>query len=242
MSGEAGIMAFIQMIRPRKSTFAKLRVGSLGDGGYVVPDDLAGISHVLSIGVGNEVSFDLHFAKLGIPVIQYDPSVEGPPLPHPQFSFHRLAWQEHDDDRGLCLASMLERHELTQSNNLILKFDVEGAEWAAIRSVGPDTLKHFRLVTCELHGLQRLFDAPFLAQARYLVQALTAHHTVVHLHANNCCGISLIDGVPVPAVIEITLLRNDRSEFWPCFDPIPGPLDFRNMTDRPDLTLNAFGS
>jgi hypothetical protein len=44
MSGEAGIMAFIQMIRPRKSTFAKLRVGSLGDGGDVVPDDFCNMT------------------------------------------------------------------------------------------------------------------------------------------------------------------------------------------------------
>jgi hypothetical protein len=63
---------------------------------------------------------------------------------------------------------------------------------------------------------------------------------VVHLHANNCCGFSLIEGVPVPAVLELTLLRKDRSTFSPCDDPIPGPLDYPNMNDRPDLVLRSF--
>ncbi len=240
MSGEAGVLAFLQMLRQRKSRFQKRRIGSLGDGGYVCPDDLQGISHVLSIGIGNEVSFDLHFANAGVPVYQYDHTIEGPPVAHPLFSFNRIAWAEQDGEQSLSLNGMLSRHGLTRSNDGLLKFDVEGAEWDAFRSVGPDTLKHFRLIACELHGLQNLFNRQFMNQARDLLQALTAHHTVTHLHANNCCGVSLVDGVPVPAVLEITLLRNDRSEFSPCSDPIPGPLDYPNMTDRPDLVLNAF--
>ena len=52
--------------------------------------------------------------------------------------------------------------------------------------------------------------------------------------------LSIIEGIPLPAVIELTLLRNDRSKFSLSKSPIPGPLDFPNMKDRPDLILNPF--
>jgi hypothetical protein len=241
MSSQAKILSLLQHIQPRNSTFAKTRIGSLGDGGYVLPNDLCGISHVLSIGIGNEVSFDLHFAELGVPVYQYDPSVAGSPVPHSKFDFNRCAWGEVDSEQSITLNRMLDTHGLTQTNDAILKFDVEGAEWPAMRVVSVDMLKHFRVIVCELHALNNLANAAFLDQARELFTVLTAHHTVVHLHANNCCGMSLVEGIPVPAVLELTLLRNDRSKFSPCLDAIPGPLDYPNMTDRPDLVLNPFG-
>jgi hypothetical protein len=241
MSGQAKVLSMLRKMQQRKSSFRKIRIGSLGDGGYVVPDDLAGISHVISIGIGQEVSFDLHFARLNIPVYQYDPTVSGPPIAHPSFNFNRLAWSEADSEQSVTLTSMLNKHSLTETNDVILKFDVEGAEWGAINATSVETLKHFRLIVCELHGLQGLANAPFLERATEFLTLLTVYHTVVHVHANNCCGMSLVDGIPVPAVMELTLLRNDRSEFLPCTDPIPGPLDYPNMTDRPDLMLNAFG-
>jgi hypothetical protein len=231
----------LQCLQQRKSAFSKVRIGSLGDGGYVLPDDLAKISHVLSIGVGQEVSFDLHFAARDVPVHQYDPTVAAPPVPHPRFSFNRMAWGETEGDQSISLNRMLSENAMTDSNDVILKFDVEGAEWTAIRSVSVDVLKHFRIIVCELHGLNNLANAPFLAQAVDLVALLTANHTVVHVHANNCCGMTLVDGIPMPAVLELSLLRNDRSDFSPCMDPIPGPLDYPNMTDRPELVLNPFG-
>jgi hypothetical protein len=241
VSNQAKVLSMLQKIQQRKSRFPKVRVGSLGDGGYVVPDDLVGISHVLSIGVGQEVSFDLHFATLDIPVHQYDPTVAGPPVAHPRFAFNRIAWGETDGDESISLNRMLTANSLTETNDVIFKFDVEGAEWTAIRSASVDVLKHFRIIVCELHGLNNLVNAPFLDQAVDLVTLLTTSHTVVHVHANNCCGMTLVDGIPMPAVLELTFLRDDRSKFSPCLDPIPGPLDYPNMTDRPDLMLNPFG-
>jgi len=75
MSRQSEVLSIVNLIKPNNSLFKKIRVGSLGDGGYVVPDDLKGIESVLSIGIGDEVSFDLDFAKKDIPVYQYDPTI-----------------------------------------------------------------------------------------------------------------------------------------------------------------------
>ena len=129
MLAQAKVLGLLQKMQQQNSAFSKIRVGSMGDGGYVLPDDLDGISHVLSIGVGQEVSFDLHFATRGVPIHQYDPTVAGPPVVHPNFLFNCLGWGEADGDQTISLGTMLSAHRLTETNDVILKFDVEGAEW-----------------------------------------------------------------------------------------------------------------
>lgn len=241
MSGQTEVLSIMAKLRPFRCDMGKIRVGALADGGYVLPDDCDGLTGLLSLGVGGDVSFDEQFARRGVPIYQYDPTVEGPPTAHENFHFHKTAWGPADEPGVLSLASIMQAHGLYGSNDALLKFDIEGGEWEALTTVTPDHLKAFRIIACELHALHALYDRDSMDRVRQAINLLTQHHTVVHLHANNCCGITLVEGVPVPAVIELTLLRNDRSSFTPSDEPIPGPLDFPNMDDRPDLVLRPFG-
>ena len=63
----------------------------------------------------------------------------------------------------------------------------------------------------------------------------------MHLHANNYRGVAVVEGVPVPDVIELSLLRHDLDDFPSlAADPIPGPLDRPNHPLLPDICLNVF--
>lgn len=241
MSGQIEVLAILRMLRPWKSIHDKVRIGAMGDGGYVFPDDLKGINNVVSLGIGDNVSFDQVFANAGASVYQYDPTVEGPPVQHGNFHFHKVAWSHEDGPGAATLQRIMESHDLRDGNDAILKFDTEGCEWEAVKATPPDVFKHFRIIACELHGLNNLHHPDFRQQVRQCLEILTRQHTAVHIHANNCCGMTLVEGIPVPAVLEATFLRNDRSAFVPANDPMPGPLDFPNMPDRPDLVLNPFG-
>ena len=237
MSLQLEILAITRRLRPLKSSYKKIRIGSLGDGGYVLPNDLENINSVLSIGIGNEVSFDSHFAQQGISIYQYDPTIDAPPVNHSNFKFHKISWGAVDNETTRSLVTMNEIHGVNQTHDAILKFDTEGAEWETLPLIDPNILKSYRIIVCELHGITSIGNVEFRKMVENTLQILTTSHTVVHLHANNCCGINVIEGVPIPAVVEITLLRNDRSEFTSSFEAIPGPLDFPNMSERPDLIL-----
>jgi len=240
MSLQSEILSIMKMLAPNDPEMGKVRVGSLGDGGYVLPNDLDDIESVLSIGIGDEDSFDLHFAKKNIPVFQYDHTVESAASAHNNYYFHKIAWDPIDSESTRSLATMIKAHGIDKSQNGILKFDTEGAEWDCMPDISSEILQHFRIIICELHGLTSIGNYKHLETVRKTLQLLTRHHTAVHLHANNCCGLSIVEGIPIPAVIELTLLRNDRSNFKPSTSPIPGPLDFPSLNDRPDLVLTPF--
>ena len=64
-----------------------IRLGPDSDGGYLVPDDLAGIKACFSPGVAQVSGFERDCANLGMQVFLADRSVENPPESHRLFEF-----------------------------------------------------------------------------------------------------------------------------------------------------------
>lgn len=62
------VRSFIHELRPLQPSTPMRRVGKIGDGGYVLPNDLEGITALISPGVSDETSFDTEIASMGIPV------------------------------------------------------------------------------------------------------------------------------------------------------------------------------
>jgi hypothetical protein len=62
MITQKNILDLLSLIKPHTPACGLIRVGSAGDGGYVIPDDLKGVDAVISIGIGKEVSFDKYFS------------------------------------------------------------------------------------------------------------------------------------------------------------------------------------
>lgn len=233
------IMNMLFKLQMHDTDIEKVRIGSLGDGGYVIPDDLAGIKALISIGIGREASFDLDFANRGFKVFQYDHTVKAPPVSHRNFLFNKIGWSSKNSDGFITLSKILENNNL-DSGDLVLKFDVENAEWDALSDISPDLLKRFRIITCEFHKFHCLEDISFFQKVKRVIDLLTENHTVVHIHPNNCCGVALVAGIVVPKTIEFSFLRNDRSSFYPSHASIPSGLDYPNVKRRPEIILTPF--
>jgi hypothetical protein len=127
------------------------------------------------------------------------------------------------------------------SDDLILKFDVEGAEWEALENVSAEKLKRFRIIVCELHNLPGIeFNGGLYEKAVKVIAALSKYHRVVHVHANNCCGMTIKQNLPIPYLAEFTFLRKDRANFTASHAPIPGPLDYRNVDTQDEIHMDIF--
>ena len=242
MPTQKHILYLLELLRRYDASIPKVRIGALGDGGYVLNDDLENIDGVLSLGIGGEVSFDLHFANNNIKVYQYDPTVEGPPITHPNFVFRKLWWDKEDGPESRSLATMIDENGLGSSTNLVLKFDVEGAEWRAMESVTPEILSKFRVIVTELHDFCHLSAPAMYVYIGNILRLLTTHHMVTHIHPNNSNPVIPVFGIPMPNVMEVSFLRKDRAEFVRSTAPIPSELDYPNAKNYPDIVLTGFSN
>jgi hypothetical protein len=73
-----------------------------------------------------------------------------------------------------------------------------------------------------------------------IFRKLNDQFSVVHLHPNNCCGQLHYQGVQIPRVVEVTLIRNDRyQKSSQVFDSIiPHELDVPNVPGKRELALS----
>lgn len=240
---QADILSLLSLLRPQAQAGGKIRLGAPYDGGYVLPDAALDCDAVLSIGIGTDVSFDLALAERGMPVFQYDHTVPAPPVAHERFRFARLGWGPTTTEPFVSLDNMLSQLKEAGSVRPLLKFDIEGGEYDVLEAIDPDALASFPVIVCELHSLSSLADPVFHARMRHCLGVLTRHHAPVHLHANNYGIMALVGGVPIPDVLEVSLLRRDLGILpHAASDPIPGPLDRPNHPLHPDLCMTPFNA
>lgn len=218
----------------------KVRVGRDQDGGYVMLDDFAGVTTALSLGIGDDASWDADVAARGIRVLQSDPSAERAPTADERLVFEPLRIAGQDQDGALSIAGVLARHAVGPDEPLLLKIDIEGAEWDVLRAADEAVLGRFRQVVCEFHDLDRLGEPEFGARAAEVFAKLARTHLVSHVHGNNRAGFANVANVMVPQSLEVSFAL--RQAYRPSLAPLqfPTPLDRPNEPGRADLYLGSF--
>lgn len=237
------VRAILRLIEPRDAIgVRKVRLGNPHDGGYVMLDDFDGIAAAYSLGISDDVSWDRDVAARGIDVFQYDHTVEGPPEGDARFRFHRIgiAGEDSADGAFRSLPSLLRENGHRDGGDLLLKCDIETAEWQALAALSPDELQLFRQIVVEVHGLRDLHQPAFAALAEPVFAVLAASHAVVHVHGNNHAACAVTAGVPVPTVLELTYVRREGKRFARPRRPFPGPLDRPNNPAAADHALGFF--
>lgn len=233
------LLGLLERLHPVMTEHDLRRLGPLGDGGYLVPDDLDGITACFSPGVGELSGFELDCVELGMRAHLADASVDAPQFADDRLDFIPKFVRAVPDADSITLDHWVSAAEPERADDLLLQIDIEGDEWGVFLDAPSTVLDRFRIIVAEFHDLERLFLAdsfPFLALA---FEKLLQTHTCVHIHPNNCRRPSTKGGITIPNVVEFTFLRNDR------FDPsrvtyatqFPHPLDADNLEVLESVTL-----
>ena len=240
--GQADILDLLKMIRPWTMTAtSKVRIGNDNDGGYVLPAIALDCDAAVSIGIGTDVSFDSVLAERGTRILQFDHTIECPPIQHANFIFAKLGWGPKTVGEFISFDKIHSRLMKLKPKHALLKFDIEGEEFDVLESTRLEHLAVFEVIACEVHYMERLGDPLFFAKVRDSFLKLTTNHVPVHLHANNYQPMVMVEGIPIPRVLEISFLRRDLDHFRGfSSDPIPGPLDRPNHRGVADLCMNPF--
>jgi FkbM family methyltransferase len=235
------ILSVISKLAPQPSPYPLIRIGGNSDGGYLVPDDLDGVVACFSPGVAESADFELDLAKHGVKSFMADFSVDRAPFEHELFDFEKLFVATYNEEGKFVRLDDWISAKVHDSGDLILQMDIEGNEWSVLADMSVDTLSRFRLIVLELHGLDTLITSPTgISIFETVVKKLTSQFTVVHLHANNCCGQLDYKGVKIPRVLEVSLIRNNRYDSNLRTHPpvIPNPLDAPNAAGKQEIMLS----
>jgi hypothetical protein len=226
----------LHALRPRAIKTPLIRIGGDGDGGYLLPDDLAGVTACISPGVSDTVTFDQAMADRGIEVFMADASVKGPPIQNDRFHFVKKFLDVYEDDTHMRLDSLCAM--VSPDGDRILQIDIEGAEYRVILDASDEALKSFRIIVAEFHHLTRMFGKFQFDVIRATFEKLLRFYDVVHIHPNNVCGPTVRGSLSIAPVMEFTFYRKDRVEIDETRRlDFPHPLDANNLNNRPTLPL-----
>lgn len=219
-----------------------IRIGGSSDGGYIIPDDLLNIAACYSPGVCESAYFEDDLQKrFSIPSHLADFSVDGPPHDFIPKTFLKKFLGSRNDDTYVTLADWMKLTEPSASSqDFILQMDIEGAEYETILSTSMESIGKFRILVLEVHGFDNWADPKYFSIVDSFFTKLLQSFTIVHAHANNCCGTSIISGIEFPNVFEISLIRNDRYDSPLGYAKFPNPLDQPNVKYKPEIEISDY--
>jgi hypothetical protein len=232
------VKQLLAKLSPLRSPNELIRLGPDGDGGYLVPDDLAGIEACFSPGVSNVAGFELDCAKRGMKVFMADASVDGPPVKHPSFRFVPKFIGGATEGNFIRLEDWVTQEVGDSSADLLLQMDIEGFEYESILAAPDSILKRFRIMVIEFHDMEFLFSAPIFRFHRLVFEKILRSHACVHIHPNNFCAPMTVGDLESLQMAEFTFLRRDRMSVPnpPFANRFPHPLD-RDNTERRSYAL-----
>ena len=145
----------LQNLRPYDFPGSKrIRLGPEYDGGYVLLDEsLKDVEVVYSYGVETNSDFELRFCESYNAIARlYDHTVEEAPLKRDFFYFNKEGVGPEKTSNCNTIGSHIKENG-DDGKQLLLKMDVEGAEWDALLQTPDSVLKLFNQIAIEVHGL-----------------------------------------------------------------------------------------
>lgn len=123
------------------------------DGGYVLLDDFHDYHVAYSLGINDDISWGKDIAAHDIDVYCYDHTINALPESNPKLHFNKIGIGSTDSlgTSLLSLSTILTLNRHGNETGMIMKMDVERAEWDVIRSVPTETLERFSQITFDFH-------------------------------------------------------------------------------------------
>jgi hypothetical protein len=207
-AGRAAFLAELQPVVLKNCTLK--RFGSTNDGGYLICDNLGEeIQSAYSYGVGPNDEFGCDVSRrYRVPVHQYDcfdparPTCEGGVF---RFNNECLGPSAARDSDGHIFDSL--QNQIARNGDagkrLLVKIDIEGAEWDALLATPDAVLDRIDQLAMELH-------VPNGVTTRHMraIRKLKEQFHVVNLHYNNCACVSTME--PLRSWAFQVLLVNKR--------------------------------
>ena len=211
------------------------RVGRDHDGGYVMQKPFSVNKIAYSIGISQDVSWDLDMAADGYQVYQYDHTIKGLPEENAAFHWKKIGITGEEETPELKnLTTLLRDNGHADASGMVLKIDVEGYEWNVFAGLTEKTLLQFDQIVAELHNMTAEEDRELKIRA---LENLSKTHKAVHIHANNFGAVDYCGDLIMPDTLEVTWVRKDLCSDTRFMGVLPRPVDRRCDALTPEIIL-----
>lgn len=226
----------------------RIRIGSEGDGGYVLLDKgLEDIDVLYSYGVENNSDFERMFCENYSAIARlYDHTVDAAPVESNLLFFHKEGIGSKKTKHCNTLENHIEQNK-DKGKNMILKMDVEGAEWDTLPNIPDAVFGLFDQLVIEIHFLHSKtpqnkgdnLSESEIAKKNNALKKITQSYYLYHVHANNYSPLFYYNGLKIPNCMELTFVNKKvfkpsrRSE---CI--FPTVLDRPCNPERKDIDLH----
>ena len=224
------ILAELQPVALKNCTLK--RFGSANDGGYLMCENLIepiDAAYWYGVGINDDWGCDVS-RRYHVPVQQYDCFDPARPTCNPGqpgFVFHNECVGDRTGYRNSHFFDTLQnqiRKNGDIGRRLIIKMDIEGAEWDSLLAAPDELLASIPQIAMEMHG----FDDPKILE---VLRKLKRNFYLVNLHFNNWSCTP--KAAPLPAWAYQVLWVNKRIGVVDPAAPIPAPMSPLNAPDSP---------
>ena len=223
--------------------FSKKRLGRNGDGGYVLPMDfLKDVEAVVVFGINDEDSFEKDLANYidpkKVPFFLCDPFVGYSSEGKNDFTFCSLGLGGETKENMITWPDFCRKFGL-QGKKVLLKVDIEGAEWESLAHLQASDFENVLCFIVEFHRMIHLQELPLQNKTLDLLNSV---FFLNHCHVNNNGLVFRHETIVYPDVLECTyvnkrladtyqLTLNRRCQIYPSM------LDQANIDVRPDVPI-----
>ena len=244
---------FARKTRLRKArNFELFRAGNQNsDGGYLLLNDVEPGKIAYSFGICDDVTWNEDIANRGYQIFMYDMTINDLPKHRPEFHFFKEGiGREKDSEKHLdTLEHFIERNGHQNQRNMILKMDVEGAEWDFLETVKSETLDQFDQIIFEFHGLfheflgvPKQFNLEWIGKILSALEKLNQTHQLIHIHGHNGFPSMIYDDFYYPNLVEFTYASKSKYEFEDAEIILPHQLDRPIFPVYPELILGEWNA
>jgi hypothetical protein len=195
----------------------RIRIGTPdADGGYVLLNRrLEDINVLYSYGVAENSDFEEMFCKKYRAIARlYDHTVNEAPIKRDFIDFHKEGVGPEKNEDCNTLESHIAQNE-DNNKKLILKMDVEGAEWDVLLQTPIATLELFEQIVIEIHWLHsdgqnyngKNLLKPIMNKKTDVLKKLNSLFYLYHVHAVNFSPFFYIDRFKLPQALELTFVN-----------------------------------
>jgi hypothetical protein len=208
-AAEAAINQSIKTIKTKNEKYVN-RIGPEFDAGYVgksrpLPTLL------ISGGAGKNIDFELELAQYGVEVHIFDHTLSKLPKQHENIVHHRnaLCGEKRRIRKSISLQTTLEVSNQRNHQQIWLKLDIEGDEWALLAE-NLEVLGKFEQVFIEFHDTYKLSNATFRDDFTNIFQYLNSKFDLISISSNNWQGMTNFGKSFIPTTFEVTFVKKNK--------------------------------